>query len=253
MALAAAALTLVAVVAVVALPVARGLLWRRELNPTLRGRVLAEESGCVTCHRPWSRREIPNAGSRWGTVPRLAVGNARMYASTRRELEEFIRYGAPRSWLDDPDVRARLEGQQLRMPAYDDSLTADEIEDLVAFVAAVERVELPGGETGAAGRELAWKAGCLVCHGVEGSGGLPNPRSMGGFVPGFLGANFTDLVRDEAEFREWVLDGTVSRLERNPLAAFFWRRQKISMPPYRGILSDEEVDLLWEWVVSIRG
>jgi mono/diheme cytochrome c family protein len=176
-----------------------------------------------------------------------------MYASSRQEIEEFIRFGAPRSWLEEQGVRDRLEGQRLRMPAYGTSLSDAEIADLTAFASAVEGVELPQGEAVAAGRSLARANGCLSCHGVEGSGGLANPGSLGGFIPGFAGGNFEDLVRSEEEFREWVLVGSSSRLAKNPVVRFFWRRQKLSMPAYRGALDDGEVDRLWRWVQALRG
>ena len=239
--------------ALVALPLTRWALFRRELNPILRGRLLAESRGCASCHWPYAQREIPNPGSRWGSVPLLAHGNARMYAEDRSEIEQFIRYGAPRAWLDDPAAAERLAAQRVRMPAYEALLSEAEIADLVAFTSAVERVELPGGETAGLGRSAAWKHGCLVCHGVEGSGGLANPGSLGGFVPGFLGGNFADMVRDEAEFREWIVDGRSRRLERNPLVRYFLGRQRISMPVYGEAVSDEEIDSIWQWVVEMRG
>jgi len=248
-----AALAAVLLLAFAALPLTRWTLHHRELNPILRGRLLAQEQGCVTCHWPWAQREIPNPGSRWSSVPLLAHGNARMYAADRAEIEEFIRHGAPRAWLDDPAIIARLDGQHLRMPAYDEKLSDGEIADLVAFASAVERVELPGGAAADEGRQIAWKYGCLVCHGIEASGGLANPGSLGGFVPGFLGGNFADMVRDEKEFREWIVDGRSSRLERNPLVRFFLQRQRISMPAYGEMLSDEEIGWIWEWVVEMRG
>lgn len=248
----AAGLAAALLLAVAALPLTRWVLSRRESNPILRGRLLAESRGCVTCHRPWSTREIPNPGSRWGSVPRLARGNARMYAADRAEIEQFIRHGAPRVWLDDPAARARLENQRIRMPAYEEVLSEAEIADLVAFASAVERVELPGGETAAKGREEAREHGCLVCHGVEGSGGLANPGSLGGFVPGFLGGNFPDMVRDEAEFREWVTEGRSRRLERNPVVRFFLRRQRVAMPAYGEEVSEEELAALWAWISEVR-
>lgn len=231
----------------------RLLLWRWEQNSVLRGRLLAERSGCLMCHRPYAGVEIPNPGSRWGTVPAFQSGMPMMYGSeTRQAIEEYVRYGAPRAWLDDPDVRRRLAGQHLRMPAFEGTLAAAEIADVVAFVAALEGVEAAAGEAAVAGRAVARSHGCLSCHGPEGSGGLPNPGSLGGFVPGFLGRNFDDLVRDEAEFREWVLEGSLSRLAKNPLVRYFWRRQKIAMPAFRGDLSDEEVGQLWAWVQEVR-
>lgn len=235
-----------------ALPFAgRFLLERWEDNPVLRGRRLAEEVGCLACHQPFADVEIPNPGSRWSTVPAFQSGNPLMYGATELSVvEEFIRHGAPRDWLEDPAVGKRLASQHIRMPAYESVLSNEEIADLVAFVGVLEAVEL--NEAGKAGRQLAREKGCLSCHGVEGAGGVPNPGSLGGFIPGFLGGNFTDLVRDEAEFREWVLDGTSSRLERHPVVRFFWRRQKVQMPAYRGLLSDEEIGQLWLWVVAAR-
>jgi cytochrome c553 len=247
------ALVATLILALAAMPLTRWGLSRRESNEILRGRHLAESQGCVTCHWPWAQREIPNPGSRWGSVPHLAHGNARMYAEDRAAIEEFIRHGAPRAWLEDPTIVERLDSQHLRMPAYGDQLSAHQIADLVAFISAVERVELPGSETAAKGRKMAWKYGCLVCHGVEGSGGLANPGSFGGFVPGFLGGNFADMVRDEQEFREWVVDGNISRLESNLLIRFFLRRQRISMPAYGEMVSDEEISWIWQWVVEMRG
>ncbi len=229
----------------------RSLLWHWELNPVLRGQILASELGCWACHRPHAGVEIPNPGSRWGTVPRFGAGNAFMYAPDRESIAEFIRYGAPREWLDDDEIRARLEQQHLRMPAYG-HLGDDEVADLVAYVSAVEGVDRAGGDEAKAGRELARRHGCLSCHGLEGAGGAPNPGSLGGFIPGFLGRNFDDMVVDEEEFRQWVLDGTSSRLASNPLIRFFWDRQQIAMPAYRGQLTDEEVGELWRWVTAVR-
>ncbi len=243
---------LLAAAAIAALPAARLLLWRWELNPVLRGRVLAESQGCMSCHRPYRSVEIPNPGSRWGSVPRFAAGNVMMYADTRAEIEEFIRFGVPQAWLDDFEVLERLGQQRLQMPAYGSTLSDRQIADLVAFACAVEGFEPAGGEAVAPGRELVRKHGCLSCHGVEGAGGLPNPGSLGGFVPGFTGRNFLDLVRDEQEFREWLLDGTSSRLEENALVRFFWRRQKLSMPAYRGDLDDRQIAEIWRWVQAVR-
>lgn len=239
----------------------RSLLWRWEQNPVLRGRHVAVAQGCFSCHFPDGAREIPNPGSRWGTVPRFRSGNAMMYASNRQEIEQFIRFGAPRAWLDDDAARERLASQPVRMPAYGDRLGDRQIADLVAYAAAAEGVELsdnePGNESAdaervAAGRALARAQGCTSCHGVEGAGGLPNPGSLGGFIPGFRGRNFRDLVRDRAEFDEWVRTGTSRRLAKNPIARFFWRRQALAMPAYRDTLDTEQLDQLWAWITTLR-
>ncbi len=236
------------IVAVLALPVLRRLLWHWESNPVLRGRLAAERQGCYDCHLLFGASEIPNPGSRWGSVPQFGVGNATMYAASCEEIGEFIRSGAPRSWLDEPAAVRRLESQRLRMPAYGDLLSDETLDDLTAFACAVEGAGAAGDEVVAAGRALAREHGCVGCHGVEGSGGLPNPGSLGDFIPGFRGGNFADLVEDESEFREWVSTGKSSRLEANPLIRHFWSRQAISMPAYGQALTEEELRQLWAWV-----
>jgi mono/diheme cytochrome c family protein len=230
----------------------RLVLRARESNPVLRGARLAAREGCFGCHQPVGE-EIPSPGSRWGSVPRFGAGNAFMYVDSRDEIAEFIRFGAKRAWLDDPAVQARLEAQAIRMPAYGERLSDREVDDLVAYVAAVDDFTLPGGAEAQAGRALARAQGCLSCHGVEGAGGVPNPGSLGGVVPGFAGDNFPHLVRDEAEFREWVRTGTLRRLAGQPLVARAWRRQRLQMPAYgEERLSDAELGQLWAWVQVVR-
>ena len=135
------------VAAALMLPVLRRLLWSWESNPILRGRIVAERSGCFNCHLGVSGDEIPNPGSRWGSVPRFAAGNAMMYVEGGQDIEEFIRFGAPRSWMSDARVRERLATQHLRMPGYEDRLSESEIRDLTTYVEAIENPVLPVAKT----------------------------------------------------------------------------------------------------------
>lgn len=227
------------------------LLWRWEQNPLLRGRELAREAGCLACHLPYRGQEIPNPGSRWNVVPRFEAGNAMMYVESRQEIEQLIRFGAPKKWLEDSGARTRLADQHIRMPAYDERLSEAQIEVLALWASVVEGVEVAGDENAARGRQLARENGCTSCHGLEGAGGRPNPRSLGGFIPGFLGDNFRDLVESRAEFDEWVKTGNLERLEANPLVRRAWRRQALSMPVYAD-LSDDDLDALWTWILAAR-
>jgi mono/diheme cytochrome c family protein len=243
----------VLVALVLALVVLAGepLLVAREDNAILRGRRLAAREGCLDCHQP-TGDEIPNPGSRWGTVPRFGGGNAFMYVKDRGEMAEMIRLGATRAELADPVVRARLQAQPVRMPAFGQRLSRREIDELTAWAAAMEGMGLHGDEKAQAGRDLARAQGCTSCHGVEGSGGMPNPGALGGIVPGFAGGNFADLVHDEAEFREWVETGTSRRVAHNAIARWVWKRQRVAMPAYRGRLTAQQIDQLWGWVQALR-
>lgn len=229
----------------------RLLLWQWEQNPLLRGRELAREAGCPTCHFPYRGQEIPNPGSRWKVVPRFEAGNAMMYVESKLDIEQFIRFGALKAWLEDPQALARLADQRVRMPAYGDRLSDAQIEVLTIWASVVEGVEVAGEETAARGRQLAREHGCISCHGLEGAGGLPNPRSLGGFIPGFLGDNFPDLVESRAEFDQWVKTGSLERLEKNPFVRRAWQRQALSMPAYND-LSDDDLNALWAWIQAAR-
>lgn len=233
----------------------RRLLWAWESNPLLRGRLLAAEVGCDACHRPFAGKEIPNPGSRWGSVPRFGAGNAFMYgAEDRAGIEQYIRHGR------SLDRQGEELEQRIVMPGYEDRLDDAQIADLVSFTARIEGIDQPGGVEGKdaaasdidAGRALARRHGCFSCHGVDGSGGLPNPGSLGGFIPGFLGRNFEHLVEDEAELREWVLDGSSSRLEANPLIRRVWQGQTLRMPAYRDQLDDADVAKIWAFIQASR-
>ncbi len=176
-----------------------------------------------------------------------------MYLRDEQELEEILRLGLPKSWSETADVRQRHAEQRLRMPAYGERLSDAQIDDLVALVQAEEAFGLPEEDpTATTGRALARRLGCPSCHGAEGAGGHPNPGSLGGFIPGFLGRNFVDLVRNREEFFEWVRTGTSRRLEGNPVVQFFWARQAISMPAYGDSLTEDELQSLYMWTQSAR-
>jgi hypothetical protein len=74
-------------------------------------------------------------------------------------------------------------------------------------------------------------------------------------VPGWYGAEFEDLVRDQTEFEAWVREGRAPRLAASRIASYFMRRQRLSMPAYRGF-EPEELDDLWayaRWLEKTQG
>jgi hypothetical protein len=57
---------------------------------------------------------------------------------------------------------------------------------------------------------------------------------------------------DDADLREWILDGRPRRLQANPLARFFLDRQAIRMPAFRGRISEEELRALEAYIGWLR-
>jgi mono/diheme cytochrome c family protein len=137
------------------------------------------------------------------------------------------------------------------MPAFDVRLDPRDIDDLVAYYASVnDRMELP--DAARPGRELAVSLGCFNCHGRDGAGGVQNPGSLKGYVPGWLGSDFEELVRDESELREWIQKGGIQRLAENPAARAFLERQTVQMPPFQTLLDPEKLDHLVIYIQSLR-
>ena len=226
--------------------------WRtRNLGPVQRGLRTAAARGCFACHGPGGVTGLADAGPGIGGVPPFSREELRSYAHDEAEIRQWILDGAPRRLREDtdaPDGPAPL----LRMPAWRGVLSEREVGDLVAYVKAVSDFDLPPEGPIGEGRRVAAKRGCLACHGPQGRGNAPNPGSLKGYIPSWDGADFPELARDEAEVREWILDGSPRRLRENRLAMFFLRRQVLQMPGYRGRLSDDEVARLLDYINWLR-
>jgi mono/diheme cytochrome c family protein len=223
--------------------------WRaRSSNPVRRGIAQAQELGCFSCHGELGRTGIPLPG-RDEPVPQWSGGVWMMYVKSDEEIRRYIAEGAPG---DDP----AHEHDTVTMPAYGDVVGKAELEDLVATFKVLSGMVAPARDTPArAGRDLAREWRCFSCHGPGGSGGLPNPGSFTGFIPGWYGADFEDLVRDRREFNTWIREGTIPRLAGHPIARHFLARQVVPMPAYRE-LTAEQLDDLWayvEWLEETDG
>jgi mono/diheme cytochrome c family protein len=226
-------------------------VFRPNLTAAERGRRLAEAKGCFGCHGPEGLRGTANPGREEGEVPNFE-GTLMMYAHSEQEVREWIRDGAPRARRDDPAWRAERRKGTLRMPAYGTRVSARELEDLVAFVMAVGAMRSPEDSLAHHGRDRAEALGCFGCHGAGGRMARPNPGSLKGYVPPWDGADFTELVASEQEFREWVEEGVGRRFRDNPVAQFFLKRAPLRMPAYRDHLEPGDVEALWAYVQWLR-
>lgn len=216
-----------------------------EGSPVTRGAALAEAMGCFGCHGPGGGRPIANPGSRAGEVPGWPGGTWMMWNRDEADVRAWIVSGRPEG--REPD-----RGALLAMPAYGRFLSERQVDDLVAYVLAVSQFGVPDEPLAAQGRDVAIRSGCLGCHGPEGRGLVRNPGSLTGYVPAWDGDDWTELVKDEQEFRAWVLDGAPPRIAGHPVARRFLERQALRMPAYRGRLDEDEVDALWAFARWVR-
>ncbi len=217
--------------------------WRkRSSNPVRRGVALATELGCFTCHGEFGRAGIPDPRDD-EPVPRWTGGVWMMYVEGDADIRRIILEGSE-------------SDRAIGMPAYRDVLDTGDLDDLVAAFKVVSgMVGPPRGSPARAGLDVALEWKCFACHGAAASGGRPNPRSFTGFVPGWYGADFEDLVRDRPEFDQWVTEGTIPRLANHPVASFVMARQRLTMPAYSGT-TPQQLDDLWaytQWLSETHG
>lgn len=227
--------------------------WKyRESNPISHGKRVAQTLGCFSCHGPGGMKGIRNPKTDSKTVPEWAGSVGMMYLKGREEIREYVLDGFPKRKRENPELWKKFQEAGYRMPAYRDRVRGKNLEDLLAYVETVLGMEEIGDPDAEAGRDLAAKWGCTQCHGPAGSGGPDNPGSFAGFIPGWLGPAFSDLVRSDDEFREWVRTGSLRRLEENPVSRFFFTRQQIKMAGYEADLTPKEIDRLSAYVRWLR-
>ncbi len=245
---------LLAVGSLLALSAATGAglaYWRRHnIGLVQRGWAVAASRGCFACHGPGGVTGLSDPGGGVGGVPAFSREDVSSYAHDEGEIREWILDGMPRRLREE--ANAGEAPALLQMPAWRGILSQREVDDLVAFVKATSDFETPDDLRAEAGRDAAARIGCFGCHGPQGRGNLPNPRSLKGYVPSWDGADFPDLARDESEVREWILDGSPRRLRENPVAAFFLKRQVLQMPAYRRKIPDEDVSRIVDYIRWLR-
>ncbi|MHB2018098.1 MAG: c-type cytochrome [Candidatus Xenobia bacterium] len=223
-----------------------------ELNPALQGQRLAEQTGCFACHGAAGGGGVSNPGGRNDEVPALGGGTVMMYAHNEQEVFEYIKYGMARRHQADADYMERVKKALLQMPAYGPRLRDAQIESLVSYVMARNGYPVPP-TTLAAGRQVVESQGCLGCHNASGIGGVSNPGSFKGYIAGWRGRDFDDLVHGDEELREWVENGEVARLQHNSVAAWFLDRSAIHMPAFKSRLKAAEIASVVAYVKWLHG
>ncbi|TFH21961.1 MAG: c-type cytochrome [Myxococcales bacterium] len=226
-------------------------------DPAVAGRRVAERMGCFSCHGAEGAGGIENLGSDNKVVPALGGGEMMMWADSEEQLREWIVYGNPQD-EDHVFERTGLAAGQgteraIVMPPYDSHLSAAEVESLIAYLRSISGLQFPEDKRTQEGMDLAHRLGCFRCHGAMGTGGVGNPGSVKGSVPGFFGEDYAELVRDREEVREWLVSGVTARFEQNPVASAVIGHQALKMPAYGEFLEAEQIDslvALVEWLAA---
>lgn len=240
-----------------------------EYSPVARGAKLADAAGCFACHG--RSEEEPRFNLRLAAPGQWrGKNNPSLWEGEITEVDvlvDWITNGVP---ADEVEKHRQLF---IRMPAYKDRLTAGEIEDIAAWILTegirltvdpgVRNTPPPAGqvlspdELFVAGDRLARQAGCYQCHGELGQGGVANPDSFKGYIPGFQGKDFLNLTAngDRAEILHWVDHGRGRAIEAGLLgriAKNYFDGQAIPMPGYRDQLTAAEKELLADFLLLIN-
>jgi mono/diheme cytochrome c family protein len=211
-----------------------------------KGREIASKYGCFNCHGFEGQGNIKNPNYRYSEIPSWQGETAMMFVLNESELREWILYGKPER-LKNID-----HGGVIKMPAYKGIISEKELNDLIIYLKAVMELIEIDDQDAKFGYEVAKRAGCFGCHGPYGMGGMPNKNSLKDYIPGWDGKDFEELTKNEDELKEWILNGNIQRLQKNPIARFFTERQVVKMPAYRDVLTDDEIEQIISYINWLR-
>ncbi|SYZ74151.1 conserved hypothetical protein [Candidatus Zixiibacteriota bacterium] len=226
-------------------------LTRSHITSAERGRRLAEKEGCFACHGPEGSGGVANFGRTDGTVPNFR-DDVMMFAHGPDNIREWIAEGKTEAKAKSQTWQEERKKGVLKMPAFGNRLSNSEIDDLVSFVMISSGHPRPDDSLALKGLQLTKTFGCVGCHGPGGAFARPNPKSFKGYLAPWIGPDFKDLVRNRAEFDQWVENGVSDRLKTNLLARYFLNRAVLHMPEYRSHLQPGDLDALWAYITWRR-
>lgn len=243
---------------------------RPEDAPVGRGQKLAQQAGCFACHGGGDgevRFNLRQANDKWAAKSNPTFWDGGI--TEAEVLKEWITNGVT------ADHAERHKKLFIQMPAYKDRLRPDEIDAIAAWILAeglkftqtpAALKEKPAAGSGsrpanpdellATGDRLSRRHGCYQCHGELGQGGIANPDSFKGYIPGFFGEDFRKLTAngDRGEVLYWIDHGRGRAIESGPLgrlAKYYVAGQATKMPGYRDQLTADEKELLADYLLLL--
>lgn len=98
------------------------------------GRDVAARLGCFSCHGLQGRFDTPNPGSLKGYIPSWSGADFPELVRDDGEIREWVRDGGPRRLRANPVAAFFLRRQAIRMPAYGDRVSEDEIRQVIVYI-----------------------------------------------------------------------------------------------------------------------
>ncbi|MFC1744130.1 c-type cytochrome [Candidatus Riflebacteria bacterium] len=221
------------------------------MTPVIRGEALSHKLGCFACHLI-NKKGLKNYGTKTGNIPPWDKGTAKMYISTEDDIRNWILYGSWGKRPFDPKETFGWEKPLIPMPAYKNEISRQDLEDLVAYFKAVNWWDPKISEIAYGGLYVSHKMGCLGCHGPSGLGGITNPGSKNNQIPPWNGKRFGELARNEDEIKEWILEGIIERLKKDPDDMKYRRKHKTRMPAYKKYIDNTQLKKIVAYILYVR-
>jgi mono/diheme cytochrome c family protein len=164
------------------------------------------------------------------------------------------------------NVRTQLKASQLRsiidhglgesanptkpyMPVWGAVVSTTQVDDLVSYIraglpavptATPPPVPLNQGDA-VEGGVLYVRYGCINCHGPNGLGGVPNPRSPDEAIPPLAGQDFRGEFNTDAKIIDVIKSGSV--IGKAPI---------VSMPHWGGIIPEDHLRALVAYLKTLK-
>jgi mono/diheme cytochrome c family protein len=184
---------------------------------------------CAQCHGEQGRGGVSS------DVP--ALTDAR--ALTAQQLRSIIDHGLGES----------ANPTKPYMPVWGAVISATQVTDLVSYIraglpavptATPPQVPVNQGST-VEGGVLYVAYGCINCHGPNGLGGVPNPRSEDKTIPPLAGQDFRGEFNTDAKIIDVIKSGSV--LGKAPI---------VSMPHWGGIIPEDRLRALVAYLKTLK-
>ncbi|WKZ57839.1 MAG: cytochrome c oxidase subunit II [Bdellovibrionota bacterium] len=217
-----------------------------KMTPPERGRAAYNKHGCNACHSLDGSRLV-------GPSFLKAYGREGTYDSGKKYAvdHEYIRQS-----IYEPNAHIVDSYPPNLMPNYTDQVSAQELDDLIAFIRSLDGSAPVAAQPAAAaqpavdlaalspierGKLLYQQKICVTCHSIDGS------KLVGPSFKGIYGAtqkhvDGSSATVDEGYIRESILQPGLKVAEG----------YQNMMPPYEGQLSEEQIKDISEFIKSLK-